>query len=159
MSASFSVRRATTADVDEIAAVHGESIATLGATRYAAHIVSEWGRGLTGARYAAALGRGEIFFIAVGEATLGFSSYRLEDGKHRTAIYVAGRAARCGVGTALFRAAEAVAIAQGARELHVDASLVAVEFYLANGFEELGRGDHPMGNGDTMPCVFMRKTL
>ena len=40
----------------------------------------------------------------------------------------------------------------------IDASLAAVEFYQAHGFEETGRGDHRLRSGRRMPCVFMRKT-
>jgi putative acetyltransferase len=160
VNTDFTVRAATLDDVDEIAEVHRESIVTLGATAYAEPIVRAWSGGLTGSRYGSALGRGERFFVALrGRRMLGFSSYRVEEGRHRTAIYVAGHAARAGVGTALFRAAERAAVANAARELHVDASLVAIEFYRANGFEELGRGEHPMRDGVTMDCVFMRKAL
>jgi putative acetyltransferase len=154
------VRRAGRDDMDLIAAVHRESILTLGPGAYTAEVVEEWGAPRTGDPYTAALDRGEQFFMAslAGEV-VGFSSYRVEGGAHRTAVYVAARAARRGVGTALFRAAEAAAIASGAPALEVSASLLAVDFYRANGFEESGRGQHPLRSGQTMPCVFMRKRL
>jgi putative acetyltransferase len=106
----------------------------------------------------------ERIFVAVDDEStdgrlLGFSSYRLEKEQHRTAVYVAGRAARRGVGSALFRAAEAAARKSGATELHVAASLVAVQFYRANGFVEIGPGQHRLATGTTMDCVFMRKSL
>jgi putative acetyltransferase len=103
---------------------------------------------------------GELFFVAVsGNHVLGFSSYRVDDGKHRTAVYVRGEAARIGVGTALFNEAEAAARKQGASEIHVDASLAAVRFYEDLGFEELARGQHRSKSGTFMDCVFMRKLL
>jgi hypothetical protein len=34
-----------------------------------------------------------------------------------------------------------------------------VEFYKANGFEELMCGEARLMSGAAMPCVFMRKTL
>lgn len=110
------------------------------------------------------MARGEVFFIAVGEPggkpeVLGFSSHRIDEDAHGTAVYVTGKAARLGLGSALFRAAEASAIAAGATSLDIDASLAAVEFYKANGFEEVGRGEHPLSSGRTMACVFMRKKL
>jgi putative acetyltransferase len=110
------------------------------------------------------MARGEVFFIAIDQRdgqpqVLGFSSHRVDDGEHRTAVYVRGTAARAGVGSALFRMAEAAAIAAGATSIHVDASLTAVEFYKANGFEETGRGEHRLWSGRAMACVFMRKAV
>jgi len=106
---------------------------------------------------------GELFFVAVSsednERVLGFSSHRVVDGKHRTAIYVRGDAARTGVGTALFQAAEIAAREHGAEEIYVDASLAAVRFYKHHGFEEIATGQHRLSTGDLMDCVFMRKNL
>ena len=106
---------------------------------------------------------GECFFVAVQADApskgVGFSAYRVEHGLHRIATYVAGSTARLGVGTALYRAAEDVARAAGATAIHVDSSLVAVEFYLSLGFVERGRGAHPLRIGGEMQCVFMEKRL
>jgi GNAT superfamily N-acetyltransferase len=93
------------------------------------------------------------------ERVLGFSSYQVQDGKHRTAIYVRGEAARRGVGSALFDAADAEAERHGASEIHVDASLGAVGFYKAKGFEEIACGKHRLRSGALMDCVFMKKVL
>jgi putative acetyltransferase len=160
----FEVRRAALADVDAIAAAHLDSIRSIGARYYPEVVVSDWGARIQGELYANAMDRGEVFFIAVGEAgdtreVLGFSSHRADGPEHRTAVYVRGTAGRRGIGSALFRSAEADAIGAGAASLHVDASLAAVEFYKANGFEEVGRGAHRLWSGRRMPCVFMRKTL
>jgi ribosomal protein S18 acetylase RimI-like enzyme len=119
------------------------------------------------------MARGEVFFVAIGPEAgdrrpgagnrepevLGFSSHRIDGTDHGTAVYVRGRAARLGIGSALFRAAEASAIAAGATSIDIDASLAAVEFYKAHGFEEVGRGMHPLPCGRSMACVFMKKDL
>lgn len=148
----------------EIAAAHLDSIRSIGALHYAAAIVSDWGARVKGDLYVNAMARGEVFFIAIGELgdkreVLGFSSHRIDGNEHRTAVYVRGKAARLGIGSALFRTAEAAAITAGATSIHVDASLAAVEFYKANGFEEVGRGEHRLWSGRPMACVFMRKNL
>ena len=118
---------------------------------------------MTGRLYLEAMAKGEVFFVAVGAsgepAVLGFSSHRVEDDQHRTAVYVRGSAARRGVGSSLFHAAEAAAIAAGAHRIHVDASLAAVEFYKKNGFVEIGSGQHQIGASLQMACVFMHKDL
>jgi len=93
------------------------------------------------------------------ERVAGFSSYSFVRGKHRTAIYVSGDFARCGVGTALFTAAEGAARKNRAEEIDIDASIGAVLFYKAMGFEELGPGEHTLMTGRKMACMFMRKRL
>ena len=161
---SFEIRRARPSDVNDIAAAHADSIRSLGSHYYEPDVVRAWSEGLEGPLYAQAMARGEVFFIAVdrlGEQSdvLGFSTHRVDDNVHGTAVYVRGEAARQGVGSALFRAAEANARAAGATMIEIDASLAAVDFYTALGFVEIGRGMHALPSGQSMPCVFMRKEL
>lgn len=163
-TANFEIRRAGPADVDEIAAAHLDAIRSIGPRYYEAAIVSDWGARVKGELYLNAMARGEVFYIAVGQLgdrpdVLGFSSHRIDGDEHGTAVYVRGHAARLGIGSALFRAAEASAVAAGATRIDIDASLAAVEFYKANGFEEVGRGEHRLSSGRSMACVFMRKNL
>jgi putative acetyltransferase len=159
----FQVRPAEAVDGDRIAEAHIASIRSLGAKSCNPEIVDDWGAPRSGDVYRRAMERGEIFFVAVerepgkNDRILGFSSYRFEQGKHRTTVYVRGDAAGNGVGTALFTSAEAAARQHGAREIDVDASLAAVAFYKANGFQELGTGEHTLQSGKRMACVFMRK--
>jgi putative acetyltransferase len=161
---SVEICRAASSDLDAIADAHLDSIRTIGPRYYADDIVTEWASRVTGSLYANAMARGETFFIAIctdksQPAVLGFSSHRVDEGEHRTAVYVRGSAARRGVGSALFRAAEAQAISAGATCIHVDASLAAVEFYKSNGFNEIASGEHVLWSGLRMPCVFMKKEL
>jgi putative acetyltransferase len=162
--AGFVVRPATVADATLLAQIHAESISTLGALAYPPDVIAEWMRPCTPQRYLDQMARGETYFLAVEDGTagraLGFSSHRVDGGRHRTAVYVAGRAARRGTGSALFRAAETAARAGGATEVEVSASVGAVDFYRANGFEETGRGVHHLRSGrGSMACVFMRKRI
>ena len=90
---------------------------------------------------------------------LGFATHRVDDAQDGTSVYVRGGAARQGIGTALLRLAEAHALSHGAMSLQIQASLAGVEFYKANGFEEIGRGEAHLMSGTSMPCVFMRKFL
>jgi hypothetical protein len=55
--------------------------------------------------------------------------------------------------------AEANAVVNGAMSLHVEASLAGVEFYKANGFSEISRGETRLMSGRPIACVFMRKDL
>jgi putative acetyltransferase len=168
MPSRFIIRPAVPADADQIAAAHVDSIHSLGAKAYGPDVISIWGAPRDGERYRQRMESGERFFVAVAsevrrdvtaDRVLGFSSYRFENDKHRTVIYVRGDAARKGVGSALFRAAETVAREHGAEEIHVDASLGAVSFYTRQGFEQLATGQHRLRSGALMDCVFMRKRL
>ena len=161
---TFEIRRAGVADAGEIAAAHLDAIRSIGPRYYEAAIVSAWGAAIEGALYLNAMARGEAFFIAAGRRNdrhevFGFSSHRIDGNAHGTAVYVRGFAARHGIGSALFRAAEASAVAAGATSIEIDASLAAVEFYKALGFKEVGRGKHRLPSGQAMACVFMRKNL
>jgi putative acetyltransferase len=158
------IRRAGPSDVDDIAAAHLDSIRSIGPRYYDPVIVDDWGAQITGELYANAMARGEVFYVAIGRRgtrsdVLGFSSHRIDGDEHGIAVYVKGHAARLGIGSALLRAAEASATAAGAASIDIDASLAALAFYKANGFEEIERGEHQLSSGRSMPCVFMRKRL
>jgi putative acetyltransferase len=160
----FEVRRATPDDADGIAVAHLDSIRSIGAKFYAPDIVDDWASPVATNRYVKAMELGEAFFVAIGEVdgrptVLGFSTHKTVGSQHRTAVYVVGEVVRSGLGTALFKRAEADAIASGARDIDVDASLAATAFYKANGFNEVGRGEHQLWSGRRMACIFMRKHL
>jgi GNAT superfamily N-acetyltransferase len=158
------VRPARSDDVGALAIAHIDSIRSIGPHFYSAEVVDAWCARLTPDAYLRAMKRGEAFFVAVREiggqpAVLGFSSHRVDDSVHGTSVYVRGSAARRGIGTTLQHMAESHARALGAKMIQIEASLAAVDFYKANGFEETGRGAHVLTSGLSMACVFMRKTL
>ena len=157
-------RRADAGDAEAIALAHADSIRSIGPGFYGADVVHAWGSGLTADLYIRAMAGGEAFFVATGEldgktVVLGFATHRVDDDQDGASVYVRGGATRRGIGTALLRLAEDHARAHGAKTIHIQASLAGVEFYKANGFEELGRGEARLISGHSMPCVFMRKAL
>jgi len=158
-------RPADPSDADEIALAHRDSIRSIGPMFYAPNVVDDWEEGLTGDVYVKAMAGGEVFFIATTTVdgrplVLGFASdYCIESSKHGTSVYVRGIAARQGIGSALLRQAEAHAVANGAETIQVEASLAGVEFYKANGFREVDRGETRLMSGRPIACVFMRKDL
>lgn len=161
----FVIRAARPEDANILAEVHVDSIRTLGAVAYSAELVEEWGAPRTGERYLKGMESGQRWFLAVqfisdgSERALGLSVYSVQAGQHRIAVYVRGEAARRGIGTALFFAAETAARERGGLEIDIDASLGAVPFYKTLGFDELGLGQHQLSTGGWMPAVFMRKRL
>jgi GNAT superfamily N-acetyltransferase len=164
VSGEVQVRRAGAIDAEAIALAHADSIRSIGPGFYSPDVVHAWSSGLTPDLYRRAMDGGEAFFIAIGEldgerVVLGFATHRVDDDQDGASVYVRGRAARRGIGTALLRLAEDHARAHGATTIQIQASLAGVEFYKANGFEELGRGEARLMSGHSMPCVFMRKVL
>jgi ribosomal protein S18 acetylase RimI-like enzyme len=161
----FETRRARRSDADDIAAAHRDSIRSIGPRFYPPSVVDAWSDGLTGDLYLKAIDDGEVFFVATGEiegqpAILGFASeYCIDGARHGASVYVRGAAARRGIGSALFRLAEAHAAARGAASIEVEASLAGVEFYKANGFEEGERGEVRLTSGRAIACVCMRKRV
>lgn len=158
------VRPAGPSDGDRIAEAHVDAIVSLGsigAAGYDEATIADWAAPRSGERYRQAMAAGERIFVATDDhgRCLGFSAHRVEDGVHRTAVYVRGSASRRGLGTALYAAAEAVARAEAAREVVVDASLVAVPFYAANGFHRGAPAVHTLRSGRPMACVRMWKPL
>lgn len=158
-------RRAQPSDADAISAAHGDSIRSIGPGFYPPHVVHAWQEGLTPGVYLEAMERGEVFFIASGTIdgrplVLGFASdYRIEGSTHGTSVYVRGLAARRGIGSALLGLAEAHAIASAATGIHIEASFAGVDFYRANGYTELRRGETRLMSGKPIGCVFMQKIL
>jgi GNAT superfamily N-acetyltransferase len=158
------VRRASAGDAEAIALAHADSIRSIGPDFYSREVVEAWGSGLTPDLYMEAMEGGEAFFIATGAldgkmAVLGFATHRVVDDQDAASVYVRGCATRRGIGTALLQLAEDHARSHGVKTIQIQASLAGVEFYKANGFEELGRGEARLMSGAAMPCVFMRKTL
>ena len=161
---TVTIRLATPADAAAIALAHLDSIRSLGPVFYSEEVVQAWSAGLGPALYVNAMNHGEAFFIATGRVdretvVLGFSTHRVDDAHDGASVYVRGRAARRGIGTLLLRHAEQHARAHGGSDIQIQASLAGVEFYKANGFTILGRGDAALLSGYSMPCVFMRKLL
>ena len=158
-------RRAEASDAEAMAAAHRDSIRSIGPRYYPPDVVDDWEAGVTGELYLAAMRQGEVFFVATGHVgdetvVLGFASdYPIEGPSYGTSVYVRAIAARRGVGSTLLRMAEADAVARGATSFRVEASLAGVDFYRANGFVELSRGETSLGSGRPIACVFMRKEL
>jgi putative acetyltransferase len=162
--ADYKIRRADPSDANDIALAHRDSILSVGPRFYPPNVVHDWGDGLTPDIYAKGMEGGEVFFIAIGQidndsAVLGFATHRIDDARDGGSFYVRGMATRRGIGSALLRTVEAHAIAKGATGIQVEASLAGVEFYKANGFEEVSRGETLLMSGRPIACVFMRKTL
>jgi len=158
------MRRATPDDTPAMALAHVDSIRSLGPAFYAADLVDGWAAAVSPDMYVRAMAAGEVFFIAVApldghSGVLGFSSHVPAGGDDRASVYVRGSAARQGVGSALWRLAEAHAREQGARAITLEASLPGIGFYRTHGFVEIEPCEVRLRSGVSVPCVLMRKEL
>ena len=75
------------------------------------------------------------------------------------ACYVAPRATRKGVGSALVAEIERIAREHGLTCLRVDSSTTAEAFYAAQGYDVEERGEHVLRSGTRMAAVKMRRSL
>jgi putative acetyltransferase len=75
------------------------------------------------------------------------------------ACYVLPAVARQGVGSALVREIERVALEQGLAILQLDASVTSEPFYRALGYDIRERGEHLLSSGERMACAKMEKRL
>jgi putative acetyltransferase len=156
------LRRATPADAPAMAVAHLDSIRSIGPAFYSPELVDAWAAAVSPEMYVKAMAGGEVFFIAVAPgdgAVLGFASHVPNRGNDGASAYVRGSSARQGVGSALWRLAEAHAREQGATAITIEASLAGVAFYRAHGFVDIEGCDVPLRNGVAIPCVVMRKDL
>ena len=102
---------------------------------------------------------GEIRLIAeLDGAAVGIGALVVVDSELR-ACYVVPEAGRRGVGAAIVREIERIAIAEGLTELTLQASVNAEPFYAALGYGVLERGEHTLRGGQRMAAVRMAKQL
>ncbi len=66
---------------------------------------------------------------------------------------------RRGIGSALVRACEQAALAEGFREIEMASTLTGVALYSAHGYKEVERIDVPMENGLTLAVIRMTKSF
>jgi putative acetyltransferase len=101
----------------------------------------------------------EVFIIGeIDGGPGGFGSVLPELGEFRS-LYVDAAFTRKGLGSAILRRLEEIAAVQGVRQLHLNSSLNAEPFYLAQGYEPMERSLHQLSGGMVMACVKMTKTL
>jgi len=104
--------------------------------------------------------------VVVGFGSLKWESskdYETNAGAEVTAVYVLPSVAREGVGTEIYSELERRAREQGVTVLGLTASLPAVQFYEAHGYDRVTNNDHEFssheGTGVTGRVVEMEKKL
>lgn len=167
------VREATPADAEAVRAVHYRSIRDLGVAAYDEEQVEAWAAGCASADYEPDPDAAGEYLVALRDGLLvGFGSLLADETPEEqtvdvdatvTAVYVDPSVARQGVGTALYEELEARARRRGATRLGLTASLPAVPFYEAMGYDRVREHDHEFSRhvdtGVTGTVVEMVKPL
>ena len=134
MTKPFTIRPATTGDAGPIHALHTHSVRALCKDHYSPEQISGWLKNRSPQGYLPGIKRGEMFVAEAGPQIVGFG--------HATpgeihAIYVALENAQQGVGFRLLAYGIEKARAGSHRDVCLDATLNAQDFYKKAGFVEV----------------------
>ena len=94
----------------------------------------------------------------LGGKAVGIGALVVADSELR-ACYVLPEAARRGVGAAIVREIERIALAEGLTKLTLQSSINAEPFYAALGYQVIDRGEHILRGGQRMAAVKMARRL
>ena len=133
------------ADAPRLAALFRASVETLAEDHYDADQLAAWRGGADDeAAFAKRLGDALTIVALVDAEIAGFAS--LKDNKLIDMLYVHPEFARRGVGSTLVDALEKLGAARGARNLSVDASDAARDFFAARGYIAQSRNTVPVSD-------------
>ncbi|MBY6240763.1 GNAT family N-acetyltransferase [Methylosinus sp. Sm6] len=145
------------ADAPALATIFRESVETLAADDYDEDQRAAWAAAADDeAAFAQKLAGALTIIASLDGEIAGFASLR--DGTLLDMLYVHPRAARRGVGSALIDALEKLARGRGAREISVDASDAARDFFAARGYIPHQRNLREL-RGEWLGATTMKKTL
>lgn len=164
MTTAFRIRPSTPDDAEGILLAYHSAVHVTAAKDYEPAVLAAWSSPVDAQRIAKRRTKMEtdksiVSFVAVDDGGQVLGLGELVPPETLGAIYVAATAGRRGVASALYTTLEAKARELGMKVLRMDSSLTAVPFYVKQGFRELEKGTHQMGDGLVMACVKMEKAL
>jgi putative acetyltransferase len=151
------IREARLDDVPAVKAIHKAAVRQLCAGDYTPEQLAAWTASDDASVLSVALRPNSDERMWVAERDGAVAAFASLCGDQVNAVYVHPDHARRGIGTRLLRKAEEVATAQGVSRLLLSASLTAVPFYQANGYQIIEECQHRLSNGVTLRCVRMSK--
>ena len=155
---SMRLRDGTAADSAACAALFTTAVHQLASSHYNAQQCEAWAPlkpDVT--RWQKHLGSLELLLAEDAQRLLGFIGYA-HDG-HIDLLYCAPRAARSGVASTLYLAAEQRLFAQGVTRLFTEASMLAKPFFHQQGFSVIAQEEVQRGEGVTLLRYRMQKIL
>ena len=150
----INIRSARLEDLDRVIQLQSDSLKGLCAADYTPEQMMALVEGQAQYRGAREL----IWLAEQAEVLVGFAGLSVLDAQI-TAIYVSPQFARQGVGAQLLTAIEAAAIAKGYKSLWVFASLTAIPFYQAQGYQLTRQAGFWAETKVWIPCPRLEKNL
>jgi putative acetyltransferase len=161
-SISLSVREMRSEDARAFLEVHHKAVRELAADSYPSDVIEAWAPlPITERHVQFVCSNADQEFRLIAELNgeiVGIGCLVPQNHELR-ACYVLPAASRKGVGSAILREIERVALDRGSTTLRTDSSLNAEPFYRSNGYEVRGRDEHILRNGVRMACVRVQKDL
>jgi predicted N-acetyltransferase YhbS len=152
------IRRARPDDGPGIHVVHTSAIRETCRSHYAPDAIAVWAGRVTPESYGEDLERRDVFVADDDGRVLGFGVLDAGESTVR-AVYVHPDAGGHGVGRALLDALETTARLRGVARVHLEASLNAVPFYVAAGWQRERASIRTLAPGRDIACVAMAKRL
>ena len=153
------IRKASSADKEDIAQLHIASIKRLCANHYSHEQIVAWTNILTPSVYDQAL-QEKVFLVASGsnQGVLGIGIFDIQNSEI-SAIYIHPDHIGKGIGAKILREFELEAQANNLSVVSVCSTLNAKGFYLANGYSEQEKTYHELPGGLRLECVKMVKSI
>ena len=162
LSSTPNIRSARSADLDAIADLQARSIMAFGIETYDRETCEVWAK--VGRQMRHTMLSGGTFFIAEWNDTLvGVAGWTADSREPDCAwpryVFVAPKAGGLGIGRQLMDQVETSVHAAGRSHLKLWASLNAVPFYQALGYQTIKKARWPIGGGIEMEHLLMSKSL
>lgn len=151
-------RVAGKADLDAMWALRTRAFRITSASHYPPEIIARLAAAPAPPRLAQLTQAGGAVIAEENGHMLGFAILNVAAGEV-DAVFVDPDAGGRGIGSALLRTLEEMALASGCDTLHLSASLNAVGFYEAAGFVRIRDEAYPHSSGFSLDSVFMQKRL
>lgn len=127
------IRTSTPDDIDALAEIYRASVLEIGITAYTARQAAVWASFADDTvAFSTLLGQGHVLLAEIDGEPAAFC--HLHPGDHISLLYTAPAHARRGLATAVYRAIEEIARADGRHVLTTDASRISRPFFERQGF-------------------------
>ena len=159
------IRKANADDAKAILTVHYDAVHRVASKDYKPEVLTEWSPEVDQKRLADFKKQllenkdGERVYVAELDGNIAGFGAIVPGNNELRAVYVSPLFTRRSVGSSILNHLESDAISLGVKELHLDSSLTAENFYLVHGYLIKSRGSHRLRSGRLMPCIHMYKEL
>ncbi|MBS0432530.1 MAG: GNAT family N-acetyltransferase [Proteobacteria bacterium] len=154
----YSLRRGIAADAPALWAIRSDAVRCTCRGHYPDELLERWAASPLPESFPANIEREYVIVGVVGSRIAGFATLKASTAEV-DAVFVAPGEGRRGLGRRLLVHIEDVAARKGLQRLGLNASLNAVPFYEACGYEAISEGVYTTGAGVQIACVRMEKAI